>query len=114
MTDPAVGRRLAATAAKPGPSMGRSKLNLVSFRARLTTFFVLIVVLPMVAITLIVVSLTDDSQSGKADARLAEGLVAARALYSDDVAASGDAVRAIARDPGFDAALRTGHAETIQ
>jgi hypothetical protein len=43
----------------------------VSFRSRLTTFFVLIVVLPMIAVAVLVADVTDESESGKADARLA-------------------------------------------
>ena len=41
----------------------------MSFRTRLTSFFVLIVVVPMAAVGFLVFRLIDDSQSGKADAR---------------------------------------------
>ena len=49
----------------------------MSFRARLTIFFVVIVVVPMVAIGVLVFSLINDSQQGKADAR-AGGIAADR------------------------------------
>ncbi|MGH2851289.1 MAG: hypothetical protein ACRDLP_11795, partial [Solirubrobacteraceae bacterium] len=50
----------------------------MSFRARLTSFFFLIVVIPMVAVAILVFRLIDSSQSGKADAR-ASGVAAAAA-----------------------------------
>ena len=41
----------------------------MSFRARLTTFFLLIVVIPMIAVGFLVFRLISDSQLGKTDAR---------------------------------------------
>lgn len=53
----------------------------MSFRTRLTTFFVLIVVIPMVTVGFLVFVLIGDSQRAKSDAR-ANGLAtAARSLY---------------------------------
>ena len=43
----------------------------MSFRNRLTLFFVLIVVVPMVAVAFVLFRLIADNESGKADARLA-------------------------------------------
>ena len=40
----------------------------MSFRTRLTSFFVVIVVLPMVAVGLLVFRLINQSEQGKADA----------------------------------------------
>ncbi len=69
----------------------------MSFRARLTSFFILIVVIPMIAVAFLVFRLISDSEQGKTDARANGVLGAARSLYqSESVAASGDA-RAIAR-----------------
>jgi diguanylate cyclase (GGDEF)-like protein len=64
----------------------------MSFRARLTTFFVFIVVVPMVAMGVLMFRLISDSQQGKADAR-ANGLAtAAASLYqSEATIARGDA-----------------------
>jgi diguanylate cyclase (GGDEF)-like protein len=57
----------------------------MSFRTRLTGFFVLIVVVPMIAFGFLVFRLISDSQSGKADAR-ADGLASAAAsLYNASV-----------------------------
>ena len=50
----------------------------MSFRARLTTFFLLIVVIPMAAVGFLVFTLIDDSQQGKAQAR-ANGIASAAA-----------------------------------
>ena len=46
----------------------------LSFRTRLTLFFVLIVVLPMVAVGVLVTQLGAESRTGKADVRLSEAL----------------------------------------
>ena len=80
----------------------------MSFRSRLTVFFLLIVVLPMVAIAALVVSIANDSRSGKADARLAQGLATAQTLYRDDLQVSGRVADAIANEPAFQAAVRGG------
>jgi diguanylate cyclase (GGDEF)-like protein len=57
----------------------------MSFRTRLTGFFVLIVIVPMIAVGFLVFRLISDSQSGKADAR-ADGLVtAATSLYNEEI-----------------------------
>lgn len=80
----------------------------MSFRRRLTLFFVLIVVLPMVALGALVLQVTGSSRTGKADARLAAGLETALTLYRTELAGSRQAVREAARDPQLAAALRSG------
>jgi diguanylate cyclase (GGDEF)-like protein len=72
----------------------------MSFRTRLTSFFVLIVITPMLAVGFLVFRLISDSQEGKADAR-ANGLAtAAASLYqSESLAARSDA-QTIARAIG--------------
>jgi diguanylate cyclase (GGDEF)-like protein len=73
----------------------------MSFRTRLTSFFVLIVVVPMLAVGFLVFRLIADSQQGKADAR-ANGLATvAAALYNSEAASA----RADARALGHDATL---------
>jgi len=58
----------------------------MSFRTRLTGFFVLIVVVPMIAVGFLVFRLISDSERGKADAR-ANGLVtAAASVYNAESA----------------------------
>ena len=79
----------------------------MSFRTRLTSFFVLIVVVPMLAIGFLVFRLISDSEQGKADAR-ANGLAtAAASLYLTESADARAAARTIARD----AVLLTGPAQ---
>jgi diguanylate cyclase (GGDEF)-like protein len=86
----------------------------VSFRARLTLFFLLIVVLPMVAVAVLVNLVTSESESAKADARLAAGLDAALALYRDDLAAAEKATKKLANHPGVAAALRSGDEARVE
>jgi diguanylate cyclase (GGDEF)-like protein len=69
----------------------------MSFRTRLTGFFVLIVVVPMVAVGALVFSLISDSEHGKADAR-ASGLAAAAATVYETSSANARAdARTVAR-----------------
>ena len=86
----------------------------VSFRGRLTLFFLLIVVLPMIAVAVLVTQVTAQSDNGKADARLAAGLDAALALYRDDAAAAKQPVMGFASEPALAAALRSGDRARIQ
>jgi diguanylate cyclase (GGDEF)-like protein len=58
----------------------------MSFRARLTGFFVLIVVVPMIAVAVLVFRLISDSQAGKADARAGGLASAAASLYRSESA----------------------------
>lgn len=69
----------------------------MSFRTRLTSFFILIVVIPMVAVAFLVFRLISDSEQGKSDARASGVLGVAESLYrTESIAASSDA-KAIAR-----------------
>jgi diguanylate cyclase (GGDEF)-like protein len=61
----------------------------MSFRGRLLVFFTIIVVIPMIAVALVLFSLTEDSEHGKVDSRLAGGLHTTLSFY--------DAARADAR-----------------
>src|ERR1700733_10706050 len=73
----------------------------MSFRARLTTFFVLIVVVPMIAMGVLMFRLIGDSQQGKADAR-ANGLAtAAASLYQGEVATARVDAETLARAVGW-------------
>lgn len=84
----------------------------MSFRTRLTSFFVVIVILPMLAVGVLVFALIGQSQQGKADAR-ANGLASAAAsIYaSASATARADATaiaRAIAIVPPSRVAARAG------
>ena len=70
----------------------------MSFRTRLTTFFVVIVVVPMAAVGILVFRLIDDSQQGKVAAR-ASGLASAVAsTYDNSSRAARFDAQTIARD----------------
>ena len=72
----------------------------MSFRARLTTFFVLIVVVPMVAMGVLMFRLIDDSQQGKADARASGLASAAASLYQSEAASARADAETLARAVG--------------
>ncbi len=78
----------------------------MSFRARLTRFFVLIVVIPMIAVGFLVFRLINESQQAKTDARVNGVLSAAVSLYRSESAAAGADARSIARELSSEA--RTG------
>jgi diguanylate cyclase (GGDEF)-like protein len=86
----------------------------VSFRGRLTLFFLLIVVLPMIAVAVLVSHVTSESETGKADARLDAGLDAALATYNDDAAEAERAAKRFANDPAAGPALRSGDPARIE
>src|SRR3954464_2823001 len=65
----------------------------MSFRARLTLFFVLIVIVPMLSVAIVLFRLISDNETGKAHSSLAAHQQAARNLYR---AATRQADRAIA------------------
>jgi diguanylate cyclase (GGDEF)-like protein len=86
----------------------------MSFRTRLSLFFVIIVVVPMIAVALVLFSLTKDSETGKADAQIAQGMRVAFAEYSDDRAAARVPLGRIARDPALAEALAAGRVPVVQ
>ena len=77
----------------------------MSFRSRLLLFFTIIVVVPMGAVALVLFSITSQSEIGKADARIAEGLRVAFAVYRQDRAQATPQLRRIAREPALQRAL---------
>jgi diguanylate cyclase (GGDEF)-like protein len=86
----------------------------LSFRGRLTLFFLLIVVMPMIAVAVLVTQVTAQSRNGKADARLAAGLETALSVYQGDVGAARRAANGIGGDPSLGLALQTGDRAQIQ
>jgi diguanylate cyclase (GGDEF)-like protein len=72
----------------------------MSFRARLLIFFVLIVVVPMVAMGLLMFRLISDSQQGKADARASGLASAAASVYQSESSLARADAEALARDIG--------------
>src|SRR4051794_28667908 len=68
----------------------------------------IIVIVPMVAVALVLFSITEDSETGKADAQIAQGLRAAFAIYDSDRADARPQLARVARDPELASALARG------
>jgi len=83
----------------------------MSFRRRLTLFFVILVIVPMIAVTAVLFRLISTNETGKANANLAARAKVAAQLYSEDAESPGAVVAAtrIARDPVLGAALTSGN-----
>ena len=80
----------------------------MSFRGRLRLFFTIIVIVPMIAVALVLFSLSQQSETGKADAAIAAGLRSALALYGESAERAEPALRRVARDPGIRSELDRG------
>jgi diguanylate cyclase (GGDEF)-like protein len=94
-------------------SFGDAAARLSTFRTRLRLFFVLIVILPMVAVTVVVFRLIADSEQGQADARVAAREEAAISLYYDARARADRQAARIGRDRDLADALRRRDAAAI-
>lgn len=97
-----------------GDRFSSARARLGSFRTRLRLFFLLIVIVPMVAVTFVVFRLIADSENGQADARVAARQETAISQY---YAARGEADRIaarIGRDPRLAQALRSNDPQRVQ
>jgi diguanylate cyclase (GGDEF)-like protein len=79
----------------------------MSFGRRLALFFLLIAIVPTAALISILLFVSDDSQRGKADARVAAGLETAVAIYNERTSAATVRARQLAGDPELALALRS-------
>jgi diguanylate cyclase (GGDEF)-like protein len=87
----------------------------MSFRSRLTLFFVAIVIVPMASMAIVLFRLLSDNEHGKGDARIAARQEAAIHLYEDARSTSTEVARKIAgQDAVLAAALRAGDRARIQ
>jgi diguanylate cyclase (GGDEF)-like protein len=77
----------------------------MSFRGRLRLFFTIIVIVPMIAVAVVLFTLTARSETGKADAGLAAGLRNAFAVYDRDSGRARPALSVVGRDPQLLAAV---------
>lgn len=82
----------------------------MSFRTRLSLFFVLIVLVPMVSLALVLFRLIGDSETGKADAGLGARQQTAISLVDDARAKAERGALAVGRDVPLATALQRGHA----
>jgi diguanylate cyclase (GGDEF)-like protein len=80
----------------------------VSFRGRLRLFFVLLVVVPMIALAVVLFTLTARSETGKADAGISAGTRTAFGVYEEAAAQAEPALREVASDRRLRAALAAG------
>jgi diguanylate cyclase (GGDEF)-like protein len=86
----------------------------MSFRTRLTLFFVLIVVVPMAVAGIVLFQLIADNEQGKAEAKLAANQNTAIALYNEGHDQADRAAVAIARDVPLSRALRANDRAAIR
>lgn len=77
----------------------------MSFRTRMVLFFVIIVVIPVVAVGLVLSSLTGDSSVGRADSQLAEALTVAIAVFEESREQAVDDLDRVTRDEDLRAAF---------
>jgi len=80
----------------------------MSFRGRLTLFFVLIVIVPMVSVTVVIFSLISNNEEGKANAAVAARLDTATNLAREAQREAERAGRIVGRDRVLSTALRRG------
>ena len=70
----------------------------MSVRARLTLFFVLIVIVPMLSVAIVLFRLISDNETGKADSSLAAHQQAARNIYRAATAQANRAIEGVGAD----------------
>jgi diguanylate cyclase (GGDEF)-like protein len=81
----------------------------VSFRNRLTLFFVLIVIVPMLAVAFLLFRLIDESEQGKFDSAIFQQQHAANVLFQDQIELARLALKnQVAGDQAFSTALQNG------
>src|SRR4051794_4042271 len=86
----------------------------MSFRNRLTAFFIVLVILPMIVVAAVGFVLASDSEQGKTDARLSQARLAAAGLFRESQDRAQAAARRIGRDAQLSAAIRSGERPRIQ
>ncbi|MFL5780066.1 MAG: diguanylate cyclase [Thermoleophilaceae bacterium] len=86
----------------------------MSFRGRLLLFFTIIVVIPMIAVAVVLFHLTGDSETGKADAEIAQGMRSAFAVYDADREHARDALDPIAGDAVLGRLIGRGRGRAIK
>ena len=86
----------------------------MSFRNRLSTFFIVLVILPMVVVATVGFVLAADSEQGKTDARLFEAQRSASGLFREFQDRAEAAARQIGQDGRLSAAIEAGERGPIQ
>src|SRR4051794_6338695 len=86
----------------------------MSFRNRLTVFFIVLVVLPMVVVATVGFVLASDSEEGKTDARLSQARRSASGLFREQQDQAQGAAGALADDQELADAVQRGKRGPIQ
>ena len=86
----------------------------MSFRNRLTVFFIVLVILPMIVVAAVGFVLASDSEQAKTDAKVSEARTAAVGLFREYQTRAQEAARAIAGDPRLARAIQSGRRGRIQ
>lgn len=86
----------------------------MSFRARMLLFFVIIVVIPMIAVALVLSRLSEATEVGRADSELAGALEVAIAMYDEARDDALDALRRIEGDRRLRRALEGGREQELR
>ena len=86
----------------------------VSFRTRLTLFFLLLVVLPVIALAVVAIGVERTNAEQEIDGRLSQAQRAAEAPYDRQVQRAARAVNALARDTVLAAAVQGRDEVTLQ
>src|SRR5215210_5392896 len=85
-----------------------------SFRNRLRLFFVVIVIIPMVAVALVLFQLVSRSEQSQVDAQLSEAQRVAQNLYRESTDEANDAGQAIVADDGLRTAIAKKDSTAIE
>src|SRR4051794_30505873 len=86
----------------------------MSFRNRLTVFFIVLVILPMIVVAAVGFVLASHSDQSKTDARLSEAQRSASGLFREKQDEAENAARAIAQDKRLAQAIQDGGRGPIQ
>ena len=85
-----------------------------SFRNRLRLFFIVIVIIPMIAVAFVLFQLVSRSEQSQVDAQLGEAQRVAQNMYRDSATEASDAGKAIAADTDLATAISKKDANDIQ
>jgi hypothetical protein len=86
----------------------------VSFRNRLTFFFILLVILPVLAVAFVGILIVRDSEEGKTDAGLAQAQVAAEGLYRELRGRAQVVLQTVTKDEELAIAVRDRNRAALQ
>ena len=85
-----------------------------SFRNRLRLFFVVIVIIPMIAVAFVLFRLVSESETSQTDAQLSEAQQVAQNLYRTSSEEADRAGEDIVREPGLGSAIANRDRGAIQ